>query len=231
MAFPLANPPSRLSPKLLTRATTAPLASPSPNYDPRIKEFPPNALRRKIDRLWRGGFSLGVDLGLSRTGVALSKGFSVRPLTVIGQPALALSIPSLVFNYQCGAEKQLTIPVLGFQVLELRGQKLELRLLEIAEDEEADEFIIGVPRSSDGRETTQSNKVHSVAGRLAVRAAERGLNKTARQRRIDAYAAMMVLERYFSLSGEAAELVLPKDSDLQERLRRGPPRDIDFFSE
>ncbi|XP_031384050.1 uncharacterized protein LOC116197915 isoform X2 [Punica granatum] len=220
MAFPLANPPSRLSPKLLTRATTAPLASPSPNYDPRIKEFPPNALRRKIDRLWRGGFSLGVDLGLSRTGVALSKGFSVRPLTV----------------------------------LELRGQKLELRLLEIAEDEEADEFIIGVPRSSDGRETTQSNKVHSVAGRLAVRAAERGwrvylqdehgtstdathrminlgLNKTARQRRIDAYAAMMVLERYFSLSGEAAELVLPKDSDLQERLRRGPPRDIDFFSE
>ncbi|XP_031384051.1 uncharacterized protein LOC116197915 isoform X3 [Punica granatum] len=139
MAFPLANPPSRLSPKLLTRATTAPLASPSPNYDPRIKEFPPNALRRKIDRLWRGGFSLGVDLGLSRTGVALSKGFSVRPLTV----------------------------------LELRGQKLELRLLEIAEDEEADEFIIGVPRSSDGRETTQSNKVHSVAGRLAVRAAER----------------------------------------------------------
>lgn len=46
-------------------------------------EFPPNALRRKADPHWRGGFSLGVDLGLSRTGLALSKGFCFRPLTVI----------------------------------------------------------------------------------------------------------------------------------------------------
>ena len=36
-----------------------------------------------------------------------------------------------------------------------------------------DEFIIGLPLSSDGKETPQSNKVRSVAGRLAVRAAER----------------------------------------------------------
>lgn len=47
-----------------------------------VDEIPPNALRRKLDRNWRGGFSLGVDLGMSRTGVALSKGFSLRPLTV-----------------------------------------------------------------------------------------------------------------------------------------------------
>lgn len=47
-----------------------------------IDEIPPNAVRRKIDRNWRGGFSLGVDLGLSRTGIALSKGYTVRPLTV-----------------------------------------------------------------------------------------------------------------------------------------------------
>jgi len=45
-------------------------------------EIPPNALRRKQDPLWWGGFSLGVDLGLSRTGLAISKGFCVRPLTV-----------------------------------------------------------------------------------------------------------------------------------------------------
>ncbi|KAF8014387.1 hypothetical protein BT93_H0274 [Corymbia citriodora subsp. variegata] len=102
--------------------------------------LPSNALRRKTDPKWRGGFSLGIDLGLSRTGVALSKGFCFRPLTV----------------------------------LELRGQKLELRLLDIAEKEEADEFIIGLPLSSDGKETIQSNKVRSVAGRLAARAAERG---------------------------------------------------------
>lgn len=47
------------------------------------EQIPPNAVRRKRDPSWRGGFSLGVDLGLSRTGVAISKGFTVRPLTVM----------------------------------------------------------------------------------------------------------------------------------------------------
>ncbi|XP_024988390.1 uncharacterized protein LOC112523146 isoform X2 [Cynara cardunculus var. scolymus] len=103
--------------------------------------FPPNAMRRKLDSSWMGGFSLGIDLGLSRTGLALSKGFSVRPL----------------------------------KVLELRGQKLEMGLLEIAQKQEVDEFIIGLPISSDGKETPQSNKVRSVAGRIAIRAAERWL--------------------------------------------------------
>ncbi|XP_042496797.1 uncharacterized protein LOC122075722 isoform X2 [Macadamia integrifolia] len=65
------------------------------------EEIPPNALRRKMDPLWRGGFSLGVDMGMSRTGLALGKVFSPRPLSV----------------------------------LEFRGNKLELRLLEIAERE------------------------------------------------------------------------------------------------
>ncbi|KAJ6342925.1 hypothetical protein OIU78_010782 [Salix suchowensis] len=138
-----------------------------------------------------------------------SKGFTVRPLTV----------------------------------LELRGQKLELRLLEIAENEEVDEFIIGLPKSWDGKETPQSNKVRSVAGRFAVLAAHRGwrvylqdehgtsteatnrmidmgLNKSTRQKKVDAYAAVMVLERYFSMFGEGAELVLPKQLDLQEKLQR-----------
>ncbi|XP_057979744.1 uncharacterized protein LOC131165739 isoform X1 [Malania oleifera] len=185
-----------------------------------LNEIPPNALRRKRDPLWRGGFSLGVDLGSSRTGLALSKGFSIRPLTV----------------------------------LELRGQKLELRLLEIAEQKEADEFIIGLPKSSDGKETPQSNIVRSVAGRLAVRAAQRGwrvylldehgtstdasgymiemgLSKSARQGELDAYAAMMVLERYFSMSGHGTEIVWPKQLELQEMVRRGPPMDVDFFPE
>ncbi|KAG8363402.1 hypothetical protein BUALT_Bualt19G0018600 [Buddleja alternifolia] len=182
------------------------------------EQIPPNALRRKRDPSWRGGFSLGVDLGLSRTGLALSKGFSVRPLTV----------------------------------LELRGQKLELRLLDIAEQQEVDEFIIGLPKSSEGKETEQSNKVRSVAGRFAIRAAERGwrvylqdehgtsvealdhmiaegLSKSARQGRIDAYAAVKVLERYFSFSGQGTELVLPKPVELQNKLRSGPPKDVDFF--
>lgn len=41
----------------------------------------------------------------------------------------------------------------------------------------------------------------------------------------------MVLERYFSLAGQETELVLPKNLDLQEKLKTGPPRDIDFFPE
>ncbi|ESR58566.1 hypothetical protein CICLE_v10023836mg, partial [Citrus x clementina] len=181
------------------------------------EEFLPNATRRKKDSLWRGGFSLGVDLGLSRTGLALSKGFCVRPLTV----------------------------------LKLRGEKLELQLLEIAQREETDEFIIGLPKSWDGSETPQSNKVRSVAGRLAVRAAERGwrvylldehrtsaeavdrminmgLSKSARQTKTDAYAAVILLERYFSMSGQGTEIVLPKRVDLQEKLRKGA-LDNDFF--
>ncbi|XP_021279985.1 uncharacterized protein LOC110413481 [Herrania umbratica] len=185
-----------------------------------VQEFPPNALHRKSNPQWRGGFSLGVDLGISRTGLALSKGFSVRPLTV----------------------------------LKLRGQKLELKLLEIAENEEADEFIIGLPKSWDAKETPQSNKVRSIAGRLAVRAAERGwrvylqdehgtsteaayrminlgLGKSARQKSSDAYAAVILLERYFAMSGKDIEIVLPKQMDLQEKLRRGAPVDIDFSSD
>ncbi|XP_038893111.1 putative pre-16S rRNA nuclease isoform X2 [Benincasa hispida] len=157
-------------------------------------DLPPNALRRKLDPQWRGGFSLGVDLGTSRTGLALSKGFSTRPLGV----------------------------------LELRGQKLEVKLIEIAEQEEADEFIIGLPKSCDGKETPQSNKIRSIAGRVATRAAERGLNKSTRQKKIDAYAAMMVLERYFFMSGEGTELVVPKSLILQDKLIEGPPTDPDF---
>ncbi|CAN1143664.1 Putative pre-16S rRNA nuclease, partial [Linum perenne] len=160
-----------------------------------VEQLPPNAFRKKNDPQWRGGFSLGVDLGLARTGIALSKGFTVRPLTV----------------------------------LEMRGQQLELRLLKIAEDEEVDEFIIGLPRSSDGKETPQSNKVRSVAGRFAARAAERGLSKEARQKKTDAYAAVMVLERYFAVAGNGTELVIPKQLDLQDKLRNGPPKDTDFY--
>ncbi|XP_052879590.1 uncharacterized protein LOC108476775 isoform X3 [Gossypium arboreum] len=117
----------------------------------------------------------------------------------------------------------------------------------MAEREEVDEFIIGIPKSWDGKETPQSNKVRSIAGRLAVRAAERGwrvylqdehgtsseaayrminlgLNKSARQKTSDAYAAVILLERYFAISGEDIEIVLPKQIDLQEKLRKAPTR-------
>lgn len=40
----------------------------------------------------------------------------------------------------------------------------------------------------------------------------------------------MLLERYFSKCGEETELVWPKQLELQEKIRNGPPEDDDFFS-
>ncbi|KAK8445475.1 hypothetical protein SEVIR_9G333400v4 [Setaria viridis] len=129
------------------RAVGAIRASPASGRSEGAGELPapllPNARRRGRDPLWHGGgFSLGVDLGDARTGLAVGRGITLpRPLTV----------------------------------LKLRGQKLEVTLLDVARQQEADELIIGLPVSADGRETPQSNKVRSVVGRLAVQAAERGL--------------------------------------------------------
>ncbi|CAH9106314.1 unnamed protein product [Cuscuta epithymum] len=186
-----------------------------------VDEIPPNAMRQASEPRWSSaGFSLGVDLGLSRTGLAISKGFAFRPL----------------------------------MVLELRGQKLEDRLVHIAQKQEVDEFIVGLPLSSDGKETPQSNKVRSIAGRLAVRAAERGwrvylqdeygtsteamnhmvtmgLNRSTRKGKLDAYAAVMLLERYFSMAGDGVELVVPKQSELQIKLRKASSMRTDIFQD
>ncbi|KAF0928677.1 hypothetical protein E2562_006104 [Oryza meyeriana var. granulata] len=165
----------------------------------------PNARRQRRDGC---GFSLGVDLGEARTGLAVGRGITLpRPLTV----------------------------------LKLRGQKLELTLLDIAQQQEADELIVGLPVSADGSETPQSNKVRSIVGRLAVQAADRGLRvylqdehgtsidalefmisrgvkRSARDVQSDAYSAMMILERYFSSSGQGAKIVLPRQPELQSKL-------------
>lgn len=71
---PVTFRPARNSPRLTTKTLAIRAVS--------VEEIPPNAVRRKLDSTWRGGFSLGVDLGLARTGLALSKGFNFRPLTV-----------------------------------------------------------------------------------------------------------------------------------------------------
>ncbi|KAG8474990.1 hypothetical protein CXB51_031738 [Gossypium anomalum] len=229
--------PSKTNPNLIFSKSPFFLpyfSTPIRNYNPK-----PNALSSTLQEFPQMPFAvkpihnvhLGVDLGSSRTGLALSKGFSVRPLTVL------ITSFNLAFSL--------------LPVLKLRGQKLELQLLDMAEREEVDEFIIGIPKSWDGKETPQSNKVRSIAGRLAVRAAERGwrvylqdehgtsseaayrminlgLNKSARQKTSDAYAAVILLERYFAMSGEDIEIVLPKQIDLREKLRKGTPLDIDF---
>lgn len=39
-----------------------------------------------------------------------------------------------------------------------------------------------------------------------------------------------VLERYFSEEGKGIEVVVPKQIELQNKLREGPPKDVDFYS-
>ncbi|KAL6642718.1 hypothetical protein ACP70R_020899 [Stipagrostis hirtigluma subsp. patula] len=216
-SFLLSAPPRR-------RTTAGAIrASPASTCAGAAGELPasllPNARRRGRDPHWNGGgFSLGVDLGAARTGLAVGRGITLpRPLTV----------------------------------LKLRGQKLELMLLDVAQQQEADELIVGLPVSADGRETPQSNKVRSVVGRLAVQAADRGLRvylqdehgtsidaldfmvsrgvkRSAREGKSDAYAAVMILERYFSSSGQEAKIVLPRQAELQDKLMDQSRRDAEI---
>ncbi|BBN12977.1 putative pre-16S rRNA nuclease [Marchantia polymorpha subsp. ruderalis] len=129
-------------------------------------------------------------------------------------------------------------------VLRFRGDKLIEQLMEVATREKVDEFIVGLPRTSDGRETEQSNKTRSFAGRLAGQAAlrgwrvylldeygtsrdgldymlEMGLKKRFRKEKIDAYAALILLSSYFGSKGAGAQLVVPKGLAAQEQLCLG----------
>ncbi|KAJ3689863.1 hypothetical protein LUZ61_019027 [Rhynchospora tenuis] len=173
-------------------------------------ELMPNARRRKHDPDWTGGgYSLGVDLGNVRTGLALGMGLALpRPLTV----------------------------------LRMSGKELEVKLIELAQKEDADELIVGLPKSLDGTETPQSLKVRGFVRKLAVRAADNGLRvylqdehgtskdalnymidigvkKSARRVQSDAYSAVMVLERYFEMRGLGVELVLPDQPELRLKLQ------------
>lgn len=94
---PLLSPTKQFqNPVFLPRRTQLTVTSAASVSLPWEERLPANAVRRKRDPSWRGGFSLGVDLGLSRTGVALSKGFSIRPLTVL--PYLQIH---MYFNVSC----------------------------------------------------------------------------------------------------------------------------------
>ena len=78
----------QISPPRRRRAAVAIRASPLSGRCEGAGEPPapllPNARRRGRDPLWHGGgFSLGVDLGDARTGLAVGRGITLpRPLTV-----------------------------------------------------------------------------------------------------------------------------------------------------
>lgn len=151
--------------------------------------FLPNALRRKNNPNFRGGFSLGVDLGDARTGVAIGKGFSSP------RPHSVRCVKEMLLFYTCNIHSLSCLWMVRFWSSKGRNQKCGLSKLQkekyvtnckkiVGENwfmiyepcgflQEIDEFIIGLPRSFDGKETAQSNKVRSIAGRLAIRAAER----------------------------------------------------------
>jgi len=56
----------------------------------------------------------------------------------------------------------------------------------------------------------------------------RGVKKSARDVKSDAYAAVMLLKRYFTSSGQGAMIVLPRQPELQEKLIAQSRRDAEI---
>lgn len=130
-------------------------------------------------------------------------------------------------------------------VVRQRGDKLLETILQVAVQEKADEFVVGLPKAWDGKDTEQANKCRSFAGRLSYLAARRGWrvylqdeygtsqdalgymidigsNRRSRKEQLDAYAAMALLCSYFESGGSRAQIVVPKPLDLQQLLCQGP---------
>ncbi|KAK3157101.1 hypothetical protein QOZ80_2AG0116190 [Eleusine coracana subsp. coracana] len=209
-SFPRIPPPRRPS------AASSIRSSPSSSFAGVANEFPPpllsNAQRRVRDLLWHGGgLSLGIDLGDARTGIAVGRGITLpRPLTV----------------------------------LKLRGQKLELMLRDLARQQEADELIVGLRLRRRQRDATVQ-QVSLLEQRRGLRVylqdeygtsidalelmISRGVKKSIRDVKSDAYAAAMILERYFSSSGQGANIVLPKQPALQDKLIARSKRDAETY--
>lgn len=130
-------------------------------------------------------------------------------------------------------------------VVRQRGDKLLETILQVALREKVDEFVVGLPKAWDGKDTEQANKCRSFAGRLSYLAARRGWrvylqdeygtsedaldymidigsNRRSRKEQLDAYAAMALLCNYFESGGSRAQIVVPKPLDLQQLICQGP---------
>lgn len=117
-------------------------------------------------------------------------------------------------------------------VLLQKGGALVDSLLRMADEQGADEFVVGIPLHWKNPESPQAAKCRAFAGRLASEAAERGLRvylhdewkstydaqkrmltegvgKRSRREQADAYAASVLLDAYFDGGGRGTELVVP----------------------
>lgn len=124
-------------------------------------------------------------------------------------------------------------------VLILQGEQLADRLLHLAEEEGADEFVVGIPLHWTNAESQQALRCREFACLLASKAAGRGLRvylhnewkstsdarrkmlsegvkKQARRSRVDAYAASVLLDLYFDDGGRGSELVARQSLSRQD---------------
>uniref|UniRef100_A0A7I4BRM2 YqgF/RNase H-like domain-containing protein n=1 Tax=Physcomitrium patens TaxID=3218 RepID=A0A7I4BRM2_PHYPA len=128
-------------------------------------------------------------------------------------------------------------------VVRQRGDKLLETILQVGIRERADEFVVGLPKAWDGKDSDQANKCRSFAGRLANIVGRRGwrvylqdeygtsqdaldymidINRRSRKEQLDAYAATALLCRYFESGGSGAQMVVPKALNVQQALCEGP---------
>lgn len=141
--------------------------------------------------------TLGIDYGGRRVGLAVSVGIAPRPLDVLPHSI----VDSLIE-----------------------------RILEIAEYEDVTQIVVGLPLEADGTEGEQARMTRAFSQRLAAatslpvflwderytsRDAEAqmiaaGTGQKARQEKLDAVAAAILLQRFFAQDGAGAERVVPE---------------------
>jgi len=151
-----------------------------------------------------GTKSIGVDFGLVRTGVALTIGYEPQPITILS---------------------------------DLNATQVAQRVIKYCISERAKQVIVGLPLHKNGTEAPQSSITREFASQLAClvlarlgpdfqvylwderytskEAAARVLNTNPKQKlhkTLDADAACIILENYYSENGKGAERVqVPED--------------------
>uniref|UniRef100_A0A8R7K018 Holliday junction resolvase n=1 Tax=Triticum urartu TaxID=4572 RepID=A0A8R7K018_TRIUA len=181
----------------------------------------PNARRP----LWHGGgFSLGVDLGAARTGIAVGRGITQpRPLTWIPSGSEATGA-------EAGADAARCSSAAGGGRADHRPAGLGRRERDAAVQQSAERRRKA--RRPSGRQRrglrVYLQDEHGTSVDALHYMISRGVKRSSRDDKSDAYAAMMILDRYFSSSGQGAQIVLPRQQELQDKLIAKPRQDAEI---